>query len=199
MPPMVTRTMRRPPEEISSTGRIAGITVGLCLAVTGSAFLIASWDELTCTPAGERCDDVAGIGGAVSLVALVGAIAGVAIVVMTARRPVVERASSAWTWGLGVVFTLGTTLVAVLIPGHTCPDGVHLSPIFDICIDGARRFDATSWVWPKRLLVIAGLAAGYAVTRSPRRVRLTAPIAAIAWFAGTFWLLSETMITGLPR
>ncbi len=180
-------------------GRIAGLTVGACLAVSGTAFLIASWDELRCTPAGERCDDVAGVGGAVSLVALIFAIAGATIVVRTARRPVTEPASDAWTWGLGALYAIGTTVIALLIPGHSCPDGVHLSPIFEICIDGARRFDATSWVWPKRLLLAAGLVVGVTVMRSPRRISLTTPIASVVWFAGTGWLLYETMITGLPR
>lgn len=190
---------RRLPTEISHVGRIAGLTVGACLAVSGTAFLIASWDELRCTPAGERCDDVAGVGGAVSFVALIVAIAGVTIVVRTARRPVTDPASDAWTWGLGTLFAIGTAVIALLIPGHSCPEGFHLSPVFEICIDGARRFDATSWVWPKRLLLAAGLVIGLTLMRSPRRVWLTAPIASVVWFAGTGWLLYETMITGLPR
>lgn len=180
-------------------GRIAGLTVGLCLTTTGAAFLIASWDELRCTPAGETCDDVAGIGGAVSLAALGLAAIGVAIVVMTARRPVLESASSAWTWGLAAIFSIGVSLIAMRIPGFTCPDDIHLNPVFHTCIDGARRFDATSWVWPKRALLLAGLVVGFTLMRSPKRVWLTAPIAALVWFAGTGWLLYETMITGLPR
>jgi hypothetical protein len=193
------RGRKPPPEEISPQGRIAGITVGVALATSGVAFLIASWDELRCTPAGARCDDVAGIGGAVSLAALAVTIAGIAIAIMTWRRPVLDSASSAWTWGLAVIFAIGTTLIAMRIPGHTCPEGVHLNPIFQTCIDGARRFDATSWVWPKRALLIAGLVIGFTLIRSTARVWLTAPIAAIVWFAGTGWLLYDTMITGLPR
>jgi hypothetical protein len=196
---MATRARRPPAEEVSFAGRLAGLTVGVCLAVSGAAFLGASWDELRCTPAGERCDDVAGVGGAVSFVALVVAIGGGAIVVRTARRPVLESASSAWTWGLAAIFATGTMLVALRMPGHTCPDGVHLSPVFNVCIDGARRFDATSWVWPKRLLAIAGLAIGFTLIRSSERVWLTATVAALAWFAGTGWLLYDTMITGLPH
>jgi hypothetical protein len=190
---------RRPPEEIAAAGRIAGLTVGACLAVSGVAFVVASWDELTCTPAGAECDDIAGIGVAVSFVALAVAIAGIAIVALTARRPVLASGSSAWTWGLAVIFSIGTTLVAMRIPGHTCPDGVHLNPVFDICIDGARRFDATSWVWPKRALALAGVVAGFTLVRTPRQIWLSAPVAAIAWFAGTGWLLYDTMLTGLPR
>jgi len=98
-----------------------------------------------------------------------------------------------------VIFAIGTTLVAMRIPGHTCPEGVHLNPIFQTCIDGARRFDATSWVWPKRVVLLAGIVVGFTAMRSPLHVRLTAPIAALAWFAGTGWLLYDTMITGLPR
>jgi hypothetical protein len=197
MQPMVST--RRTPEEVAPAGRVAGLTVGACLLVSGAAFLVASWDELTCTPPGATCDDVAGIGGAVSLVALAVLLAGVAIVVMTARRPVLASGSSAWTWGLGTIFAIGVGLVAMRLPGHSCPDGVHLSPIFNTCVDGARRFDATSWVWPKRALFVAGVVAGVTVMRSPRRVWLTAPIAAVAWFAGTGWLLYDTMITGLPQ
>jgi len=40
---------------------------------------------------------------------------------------------------------------------------------------------------------------GLTLIRSTQRVWLTAPIAAIVWFAGTGWLLYDTMITGLPR
>jgi len=61
------------------------------------------------------------------------------------------------------------------------------------------RLDATSWIWPRRLLSVVGLVTGLTLMRSPRRVRVTAPIAAAMWFAGTGWLLYETMITGLPR
>jgi hypothetical protein len=190
---------RRPPEDIAPAGRIAGLTVGACLLVSGVAFLVASWDELTCTPPGATCDDVAGTGGAVSLAALAAMIAGGAIAVLTARRPVLTSGSTAWTWGLGTIFAIGVGLVALRLPGYSCPDGVHLSPIFNTCVDGARRFDATSWVWPKRALFVAGVVAGATVVRSPRRVWLTAPIAALAWFAGTGWLLYDTMITGLPR
>ena len=189
----------RTPEEVAPAGRVAGLTVGACLLVSGAAFLVASWDELTCTPPGATCDDVAGIGGAVSLVALAVLLAGVAIVVMTARRPVLASGSSAWTWGLGTIFAIGVGLVAMRLPGHSCPDGVHLSPIFNTCVDGARRFDSTSWVWPKRALFVAGVVAGVTVMRSPRRVWLTATIAAVAWFAGTGWMLYDTMLTGLPR
>jgi hypothetical protein len=199
MPVMVTlrpTRARRPPEEVAPTGRIAGLTVGACLAVSGVAFVVASWDELTCTPAGAECDDIAGIGGAVTFVALAVAIAGIAIMALTARRPVLESGSSAWTWGLAVIFSIGAILVAMRVPGHTCPDGVHLNPVFDICIDGARRFDATSWVWPKRALALAGLVAGFTVVRTTRRIWISTPGAAIAWFAGTGWLLYDTKLTG---
>jgi hypothetical protein len=202
MPVMVTlrpTRARRPPEEVAPTGRIAGLTVGACLAVSGVAFVVASWDELTCTPAGAECDDIAGIGGAVTFVALAVAIAGIAIVALTARRPVLESGSSAWTWGLAVIFSIGAILVAMRVPGHSCPDGVHLNPVFDICIDGARRFDATSWVWPKRALVLAGVVAGFTVVRTTRRIWIATPGAAIAWFGGTGWLHYDPMLTGLPR
>ena len=190
---------RRPPDDVAPAGRVAGLTVGACLLVSGLAFLVASWDELTCTPAGATCDDVAGIGGAVSIAAIAAMLAGGAIVVLTVRRPVLASGSSAWTWGLGAIFAIGVGLVAMRLPGHSCPDGVHLTPIFNTCVDGARRFDATSWIWPKRALLVLGVVAGATVMRSPRRVWLTAPIAALAWFAGTGWLLYDTMITGLPR
>jgi hypothetical protein len=185
--------------EISATGRVAGLTVGACVTIAGVAFLVASWDELTCRPAGERCDDLAGVGGAVSFAALAATIAGVSILVHTWRRPVVEGASSAWTWGLGIVFCLGVLAIGGLIPSHTCPGEARLSPAFATCVDGAERFEATSWLWPKRALWLAGLALGFTVMRSPRRVWLTAPVAAVVWLAGTGWLLWETMVTGLPR
>ena len=92
---------RRAPDDVAPAGRVAGLTVGACLLVSGLAFLVASWDELTCTPPGATCDDVAGTGGAVSLAALAAMVVGGAIVVLTARRPVVASGSTAWTWGLG--------------------------------------------------------------------------------------------------
>ena len=86
---------RRPPEEVAPAGRVAGLTVGACLLVSAVAFLVASWDELTCAPPGATCDDVAGTGGAVSLAALAVMAAGGAIIVLTARRPVLASGSSA--------------------------------------------------------------------------------------------------------
>ena len=85
---------RRPPDDVAPAGRVAGLTVGACLLVSGLAFLVASWVELTCTPPGATCDDVAGIGGAVLLAAIAGSIAGGAIVVLTVRRPVVASGST---------------------------------------------------------------------------------------------------------
>jgi hypothetical protein len=190
----------RPPEpEISPVGRIAGYATSGCLVLAGAAFLIASWDELTCSSDPATCEDVAGVGGLVSAVSLMVIAIGLWMAWNVRRRPVDEDGTSSWTWGLAIVFVLGVAVAATRIPEYSCPPGVHLDALFGLCITSTRRFDATSWLWLKRTVAIAGLVVGVTAIPSPRAVFLTAPLAVITWCVGLGWLLLDTMVRGLQR
>jgi hypothetical protein len=191
------RRWARPTEPISHAGRSAAYLTAACLVVTGTAFLIASWDELTCKPPSGACDTIAAAGALISVVALVAIAIGVGIVQTVRRRSVVKDGDTGWTWALGVLFALGLVALAGALPAWSCPAGVHLDSVFGLCITRTSRFEATSRLWLKWLLVIAGLALGLTVIRRPRWMLVTAPIALAAWMAGFGWLLVVTVGRGL--
>jgi hypothetical protein len=179
--------------EISPAGRIAGYTTAACLIVMSTAYLIASWDELTCrAPSG--CTQEAGKGGLTWFVALLGAASGGAIAWSIRRRPVRSDGASDWTWGLAVLFVVGAWVAVTRIPSLTCPAGYHLDAGFRLCIGEPGRFDATSWAWLKALLWSASALVGVTVIRSPRSVPWSAAIAGVTWSVGLGWFLHDTLL-----
>jgi hypothetical protein len=181
-----------PPPEISPAGRLAGYVTGACLAIAGGAFLAAAVGKIACSPATE-CQWTSALGFLVALISMGPLLAGAAILISVHRRPTDAEGDSGWTWGLAVVFAFGISVIAARLPGWTCPAGYHLDAVFGLCIDGAERFDATSWVWAKRLVTIAGLAVALTLIRRPSAARVSAPAAAAAWAVGLGWLLLDTV------
>jgi hypothetical protein len=179
--------------EITPAGRIAAFVTAGCLAAAGVAFLLASWDELTCRGSPDVCEDVAAGGGLVWILAFIAVGTGAAIVLATRHRPVELDGEPGWTWGLGAVFTAGVVAAAALLPSWTCPDHMHLDANFGLCIGATTRFGATSWTWLKALTAGAGFAIGFGLIRRPRWIAVTAPIAVMAWIGGLGWLLVRTV------
>jgi hypothetical protein len=161
--------------------------------VAGLAFLIASWDELTCRGSPDACEDVAAGGGLVWVLSLTAIGGGAGIVLATRRRPVEPDGEPGWTWALGAVFAVGVVVVAALLPTWTCPDGMHLDANFGLCIGATTRFGATSWIWLKDLIGAGGVVIGFGLIRRARWVWVTAPIAVLAWVGGLGWLLVRTV------
>lgn len=188
--PFQVRRSRGYPE-ISREGRIAGLVTAGCLLVAGVAFPIASWDELTCRS--EGCARQAGVGGLVWLGSLFALAFALATVRWIGRRPVDENGSSGWTWGLAVLSTAGAWLLVTRIPSLSCPVGYHLDVGFRLCIQGADRFDAADRVWLKSLLWAGSALLGATAIRWPRSMPWSAVAAALAWFAGTGWILHDTV------
>jgi hypothetical protein len=179
--------------EISPAGRLSALVTAGCLVVTGAAYLIESWDEFTCDPSFLPCAQLAGRAGLISILALFAVIIGVGIALTVRLRPVDETGGSGWTWSLGFLFALGVLDAVTRLPSWTCPGGMHLDALAQLCINQATRFDAASWLWLKRLIVIAGLAVGFTVIPRPRWTFVTAPIAGLTWLFGFGWLLVDTV------
>ncbi|HEX9122828.1 MAG TPA: hypothetical protein VF984_05640 [Actinomycetota bacterium] len=184
---------RRALVEISPEGRLAGYTTAASLIVMSAAYLIASWDELTCR-ASSGCTQEAGKAGLVWFTALLAASSGIVIAWTIHRRPTQPEGASGWTWGLTALFTAGAWVAVTRIPSLTCPVGYHLDVGFRLCIASADRFDATSWAWLKTLLWSASALVAVTVIRSPRSVPWSAAVAAVTWSVGLGWFLYDTLL-----
>jgi hypothetical protein len=183
------------PEPISRSGRIAGYTTAGCLLVAGIAFTIAAVATVLCT---TGCRVSPAYGGLALFVSAPVILAGIAIVRSLARRPLDVAGSSGWTWGLCVVFAAGVAVATTRFPSFTCSSGGHVEPALALCIDdGGQRYAATSWSWLKWLVAAASLGLGASVMRSTRALRLTAPVAVLAWIVGFGALLTDTLASGL--
>ena len=182
------------PEPISTPGRVAGYTTAGCLLIAGIAFTIAALAALPCT---RGCRVSPAYGGLALFVSLPVTLAGAAIARSVARRPLDVDGSSSWTWGLCFVFAVGVAVATTRFPSFTCSSAGHAEPALALCIEeGGRRYAATSWGWLKWLVALAGLALGASIMRSARAVRLTAPVAVVAWVVGFGLLLTDTLASG---
>ncbi|MDP9243266.1 MAG: hypothetical protein M3O84_08850 [Actinomycetota bacterium] len=179
--------------EISPAGRWSAFATAGCLLVTGVAYVVASWDEFTCDPKFLPCGELAGRAGLISIVALFAAVIGAGIGLAVWHRPVTGNGHSGWTWSLAFLFPLGVAAAVTRLPSYTCPAGMHLDVLAQLCINRATRFDARSWLWLKRSLVLAALAVGFTLMPRPKWVVVTAPIAVLTWFFGFGWLLVDTV------
>jgi hypothetical protein len=183
-----------PPPTISSRGKWAGLTTGSCLVVTGLAFVVFSYDELTCRVAEDGCDVIVGVGGVVSLVALAVTVAGVIVLRRVWARPVSETGEDGWSLSWGVLFALGAAVAVTRLPTHTCPRGYVLDTVFELCVRGGERIPTNSHVIEKLLLTVAAVALGVVVARArwiPSGVATV--VAATAWIGGMGLLLIDTM------
>jgi hypothetical protein len=182
-------------EPISRPGRLAGYTTAGCLLIAGIAFTIAAVAAILCT---RGCRVFPAYGGLALFVSIPVALVGIAIARSVARRPLDVDGSSSWTWGLCFVFAAGVAVATTRFPSFTCSSGGHAEPALALCIvDGGRRYAATSWGWLKWLVALAAVALGASIMRSTRGVRLTAPVAAVAWVVGFGALLNDTLARGL--
>jgi hypothetical protein len=183
-----------PPAAISSRGKWAGLTTGGCLVVTGLAFVVFSFDELTCRVAEGGCDVIVGVGGVVSLVALGVTAAGVIIVRKVWARPISESGEDGWSLGLGVLFAVGAAIAVTRLPTHTCPRGFLLDTVFELCVRGGERIPTDSHLIEKLLLTLVAVVLGVVVARArwiPSSVATV--VAATAWIGGIGLLLIDTM------
>lgn len=204
------RAARRPwppPEPISPRGYAAALITASCLVVAGSAFAVASIDELFCRGrllgggnprtslgAQSECDAIAGLAGVVIFLALGVVAAGVVIAWRARRRAVLPDGGEGWRWGEGAVAAIGIAVLATRIPRYTCPAGFQLDGDFALCISPTARLGATGHDVERLLMACAGVAIGVAIAAVPRLPRSVAAAATLAaWFGGMGWLLSDTM------
>lgn len=178
-------------DPISASGRIAGLTTGACLVVTGVAYTAAAVAAMACS---RECKIAPAFGGLALFVSVPLALAGVAATRSVARRPLEPDGGDGWRWGTGLLLAVGIAVASSRIPSRSCAPGDRLDSYFAICIDAAaHRYPATSWIWLKLLLLSVGLLAGLSVGRSTRVPRATAAASAIGWGVGVGWLLADTL------
>ncbi len=187
------RSRRPVPDDIAPAGRLAGyVTAGSLIAV-GMASLVFAVPAMDCT---RGCTFSQHYAALISVTALAVTGIGFAVGWSVRRRPVAEDGDTGWTWSLGVLFILGMLLIASRVPRYTCPPGVVLDSNFGVCIDTVRlrRYPPGDWIWIKRVVVATGWLLGLTVIRSPRWVRVAAPVAAAAWLVGAGWLLVDSFV-----
>ncbi len=183
-----------PPPAISLRGRWAGVTTGGCLVATGLAYVVFSYDELTCTVAEGGCDVFVGVGGLISLLGLAVAALGAIILRKVLIRPESATGGSGWNAGWGILFALGGAVAVTRLPTHTCPKGFELDTLFELCIRGGERLPASSHLLEKSILAIVAVALGVVLARArwiPSGVATVLTV--VAWIGGMGLLLADTM------
>ena len=181
--------------EISPEGRTAGLTFAGVLVVSGIVVIVAGWDELwrRCSASSEGCTTSA----AATALAVIGSVAAIVaggwIWWRIARRPVHPEGSSRFVVGISVLFTLGLLLLAWRIPAFTCERG-RFDEVLDLCMHPPTTSEPVRWSLLRLACVTLGLAGGVAIALWPKWVRLTAPLAVIAWAGGVGLFLSQALL-----
>jgi hypothetical protein len=185
-------------DEISSEGAVAAKTLVGVLVVTGGAIIVASWNELwhPCGVAVSTCVNHASTAALLDLFSLGAIGSGVALGWRLRKRPVGPEGSSRFVIALGVLFGLGLVSLAASIPAWSCTRG-RLDPFLEMCVHPQTRSNATSWLLLKRGILLVGLVGGVARAFSRRRVKVSAPLAALAWFGGVVGFLVATKMVHL--
>ena len=188
------RTTREPAAAITPEGAIAAKTLVAVLVVSGVAFIAASWSELwrPCGVTGP-CVARASTAALISIFSLAAIGAGLGLGWRLRRRPVGPEGSSSYVITLGVLFTLGLMLAAAAVPAWTCARG-RFDPYLERCLHPPTSSVPTSWLLWKRAILLVGLVGGVAIAFSRRWVKVSAPLAALAWFGGAGWLLVATEV-----
>ena len=188
------RAVRETGAEITREGALAAKTLVAVLVASGMAFVAASLDELwrPCGVAGP-CVVRAATAALITLFSVAAIGVGVGLGWRLRRRPVEPDGSSRYVIALGVLFALGLALVAARIPAWTCPRG-RFDSTLELCQHPPTTSEATSWLLLKRAIMLVGLAVGLAIALLRRWVKVSAPLAALAWFGGAGWLLVATQV-----
>jgi hypothetical protein len=185
--------------EISREGVIAAKTLVAVLVVTGVVIVAASWNELWRSCRGlvvSTCVNRAATAALISMFSIAAIGGAVVLGWRLPRRPVDPQGSSRYVIALGVLFALGLLSVSASIPAWTCSRG-RLDLFLEMCVHPQTRSDATSWLLLKRAILLVGLVGGGAIAFSRRWVWVSAPLAALAWFAGVGGFLVETKMIHL--
>jgi hypothetical protein len=176
---------------ISRSGKIAGYTTSACLVGAGVAFTIASVAVVSCE---GRCGIEPALGGLALYISIPCLLLGLAVGRGVRRRPVDTEGESGWSWGIAAVLATGIAVLASRIPSLTCSQGGRLDGNFAICITASlHRYDATSWIWLKWLVLVVGIAVALVAGWWRRAPRVTAVGAALAWAVGFGWLLADSL------
>jgi hypothetical protein len=176
----------RPP--ISPEGRIAGLTTTGCVIASAVVWLVVYTRIALCM---QGCTIEPGLGGLIGLLVAGALVAAIAMARAIVSRPTDPEASSAWMFGLSVIFAVGVVAAASAIPSLTCPAGTELS-FFGFCAgENGARLPAASWAWLRRLIDVAGVVVGFTLMRSRRWVKFGSVVAGAVWLVGSGVLLMK--------
>jgi hypothetical protein len=161
--------------------------------VTGVVWVGFSVRVFVCT---GSCAVEPAVGGLLTLLISIGVVVMISFARSVAARPVDPEGSSAWLYGLSIIFALGVAAAVTRIPSVSCPPGSHLS-FFGFCAGAhSARLAVHSREWIKALIDAAGIVVAFTLVRSKRWVHAGAPIAGAVWLAGTSDFLVRTMGRG---
>ena len=194
-----TRAQRRrderwpPLTSIAPEGRIAGLVTTGSLIASGIVWVGFSVRVFVCS---GICPVDSAIGGFLTMILSIVVVVLIAIARRTNDRPVEPDGTAGWLYGLSFIFVVGVAAAVTSIPTVTCPPGSTLS-FFGFCAGAHRsRLPIHSNAGLKWMIDVAAVVIGFTVIRSKRWIRVGAPIAGIAWLAGTGDLLARTLGRG---
>jgi hypothetical protein len=139
---------------------------------------------------------VAAAAGLASLGSIAAIVAGVWAWRRIARRPVHPEGSSRFVLGIAALFALGLLLLAWRIPAFTCERG-RFDEVLQLCMHPPTpptTSEPVRWTLLRLVCATLGLAGGVAIALWPRGIRLTAPLAVLAWAGGAGLLLFQTLL-----
>src|SRR6476659_4420875 len=163
-----TRFPPPPPETLR--GKVAHLTVAVCMVLCGALFIVSAWDEVDCVAGEFTSSGPCGIGivagGSLVVIGILLVIVGGIVLSRAIRRPVSEGAADGWRVGQAIVVMACGALLALMIPRLRCPPGTILSPVFRFCVNQQVSFPAPSPGLPWKFAAFgAGIAIGVVMIR----------------------------------
>jgi hypothetical protein len=195
-----TRLAPLPPETFRA--KVAHITVGCCMLLSGALFIVSSWDEVNCVTGEFTSSGPCGVGlvfgGTLLVVGIFLVLIGGIVLFRAARRHVDAEGGDGWWAGQAFVVMISGVLLGLLIPRYECPPGTALSPVFKFCVNHDITYPAPSPGMPWKFAAVGvGIAIGVVMLRWRSMPIWLATVTVVAASLGTA-LFAVSQGTGIP-
>jgi hypothetical protein len=195
-----TRLAPLPPETFR--GKVAHVTVGCCMVLSGALFIASSWDEVNCVAGEFTSSGPCGVGlvfgGTLLVAGIFLAFIGSIVLFRAVRRHVDPEGGNGWWAGQAIVVMICGVLLGLLIPRYECPPDTTLSPVFKFCVNHDITYPAPSPGMPWKFAAVgAGIVIGIGMWRWRSMPIWLATVTVVAASLGTA-LFAVSQATGIP-